>query len=307
MLNRIRRLRARLAQAVEQRQRTAAVAATLQHYGELARAVEFDQLYLFLSFDCDTDLDIDVVERLHAYLASLGIRATYAVPGTQLEKGASTYLRVARAGGEFINHGGRPHAEWHDDQWVGTTFYEQMSATEVVADIERGHAIVSDIIGQAPVGFRAPHFGCYQSNEQLARLHQTAAKLGYRYCSTTIPRFGLERGPAFASSGLLEFPCSGSAPHPETLLDSWTYLTDRRHYTLGEEYYSLVAATLAHYRKHAIPGVLTWYADPCHAFGQAPFHRAMELLARSGILSVTGTELANLVHKQAPQLVAQSN
>ena len=304
MLNRVRQLRARMAQSRQRRQQAAANDALLRHYGELARAAGFERLYLFLSFDCDTDLDIAVVERLHAYLASLGICATYAVPGSQLEKGAQTYRRVAAAGGEFMNHGGRPHAEWQIDQWVGTTFYDQMDADAVVADINNGHAIVADVIGQAPAGFRAPHFGCYQNAEQLARLHHTAAALDYRYCSTTIPRYGLERGPAYASAGLLEFPCSGSAAYPATLLDSWTYLEDRRHYRLGAEYYTLVAATLASYRRLAIPGVLTWYADPCHVFDQPPFHQAMELLSRAGVVAVTGMELANLVARQAPSLQA---
>lgn len=263
----------------------------LDAYVAAAHRLGLERPCLFLSFDCDTDLDADAAEEVHDFLASLGIKATYAVPGAQLLKSPDPYRRLAQRGAEFMNHGGLPHAEWREDHWVGITFYDSMMQGAVEADIRRGHEIVTEVIGRVPLGFRAPHFGCYQKPEQLARLHGTAANLGYQYCSTTIPSFGLTRGPAYETDGLLEFPCFGSARYPETILDSWTYLTDRKQYALGNEYLNLMIETVDFLAKNRVPAILTWYADPAHVVGQRPFYEAMKHIAASGIVSYTGSDL----------------
>ncbi|RLJ67997.1 polysaccharide deacetylase family protein [Sulfurisoma sediminicola] len=267
----------------------------LDDYVAAARKLGLERPCLFLSFDCDTDLDADAAEEVHDFLESLGIKATYAVPGAQLLKSPAPYRRLAERGAEFMNHGGLPHAEWREDQWAGITFYDSMTPEAVEADIRRGHEIVTEVIGRAPLGFRAPHFGCYQKPQQVDLLHRTAASLGYRYCSTTIPSFGLKFGPAYETHGLVEVPCFGSARYPETILDSWTYLTDRKSYALGDQYLELMTETVEMFLDRQIPAVLTWYADPCHVLDQPPFIRAMELLAKSGVASVAGAELAALV------------
>jgi hypothetical protein len=269
--------------------------AAFERYTSAARALGLDGLYLFLSFDCDTDLDIAAVLEVHAFLAKNGIKATYAVPGAQLERGAETYRKLAMAGAEFMNHGGRPHAEWRDDHWVGITFYNEMTEDAVVDDIRRGHAIVTEVIGKPPLGFRAPHFGCYNDPGQVDTLHRTAAALGYEYASTTIPRYGLEYGPGYLTHGLVELPCFGSFRNPATILDSWTYLTDRKKYALGSDYYELWAETLRCLTEQRIPALLTWYADPCHVLGQQPFVKAIELASRTGIRSMTGAEAAGML------------
>ena len=269
--------------------------ARFDRYQTAARRAGIDRLYLFLSFDCDTDLDAEVVEELHCFLTSHGITATYAVPGMQLEKAAAVYGRLAAGGAEFMNHGGLPHAEWREDRWVGRTFYDSMATEAVVVDIRRGHEMVTAVTGVAPAGFRAPHFGCFQKPEQVALMHRTAAELGYGYCSTTLPSMGLAKGPAYLSQGIVEFPCFGSIRNPDTLLDSWTYLTDRVTYKLGADYYRLFEETVNAMLDRRMPGVLTWYADPAHVLGQAPFMKAIEWLAKKEVTSVTGRQLLGIV------------
>jgi peptidoglycan/xylan/chitin deacetylase (PgdA/CDA1 family) len=267
----------------------------LENYITAARKLGLNRPYLFLSFDCDTDLDASAAEGVHEFLESLGIKATYAVPGAQLLRLPEPYQRLAMRGAEFMNHGGLPHAKWNGDQWVGMTFYDSMLPEEAEADIWRGHEIVSEVIGRVPVGFRAPHFGCYQKPEQIDLLHRTAASLGYRYCSTTLPSFGLKYGPAYETHGILEIPCLGSIRNPETILDSWTYLTDRKNYMLGDEYFDLMVETVDVFVKQQLPVVFTWYADPCHVLNQPPFIKAVEYLAKIGVVSVTGAELVEIV------------
>lgn len=270
----------------------------LKDYGRKARAAGFDRLYLFLSFDCDTDLDIAASADLHGFLSGLDIEMTMAVPGTQMRNGAEVYGALAAKGVEFMNHGFLPHADWSDDRYVSITFYHEMSDADVAADIRNGHETVARITGRAPNGFRAPHFGLYQEPGQLALVHRTARELGYRYCSTTIPAEGHRHGPAFDAGGIMELPTFGSVRAPTTILDSWTYLTDRRDYVLGQNYAELMIETVDTMLAEEIPGILSWYADPCHVAGQEPFLRAMRHIAAKGVPSVSGSEAAAMAGTQ---------
>ena len=266
----------------------------LTAYGAKAKAAGVHELLLYLSFDCDTDEDIEAAVELDAWLRQRGVVASYAVPGAQLRKGAVTWRQLADSGSPFLNHGGLPHAEWQGDRYRSITFYDQMGDAAVVADIEEGHRINTEVLGRPPEGFRAPHFGCFQRPDQLALVHRTARRLGYAYCSTTIPSFGLAHGPRVLVDGLVELPCFGSWRYPETILDSWTYLADRRQYRLTDTYAELFVETIDSMRAAKIPGVLTFYADPSHVLGQAPFQRAIEHVVSAGVPSVTGMQLARI-------------
>ena len=268
--------------------------AVFAHYREKAAACGLSGVTLFLSFDCDTDWDFEVVEPLDSFLAERNIAVTYAVPGAQLERGRDFYRAVAAREREFMNHGAWPHAEWRQDQdqYVPITFYQEHSPEEVSADIRRGHQIVQDVTGQTAVGFRAPHFGSFQSANDLALIYRTIEELGYAYASTTVPEKGLIHGPAYRDGGIVELPTFGSARAPLTILDTWTHLTDRRRYMLGDAYYELFVETLDVLTGNDIPALLTWYGDPSHAWQQAPFMKAMDLIASRGIPTVSGREAA---------------
>lgn len=263
-----------------------------REYRQACKTLGIDRLYLFLSFDCDTDFDIPVIAPLNKYLSERGIVATYAVPGTQLIRGRDEYGALARSGVEFMNHGARPHAKWEDDRYVPVTFYQEMPENEIVADIEGGHEIVCDVTGQIPVGFRAPHFGGFQSKENLDLIYRTIASLGYRYASTTNPDKGLARGPAYRERKIIEFPIFGSVRNPAIILDSWTHLTDRHRYALGSHYFELFAETIDWLVAEKMPGILTWYVDPSHVWQQKPFDDAIDLIARHDIASLGGQALA---------------
>jgi len=264
-------------------------------YSEAARNVGLRESLLFLSFDCDTDLDADVVVDLHKFLLELGIKSSYAVPGAQLEKHPDPYRELAAMGAEFMNHGARAHAVWDSDRWVGVTFYSEMDRDEVVRDIIEGDRIVRETLGIEPLGFRAPHFGSFQKSEDLQLIYRTVQELGYTYCSTTTPALGLREGPVLFRGGLVEIPCFGSIRNPETILDSWTYLVDKINYRLKDEYAELFEETLRVCQEQEIPAIFNWYADPCHVAGQSAFLKSMELIKEQRIRSLTGSEIAELV------------
>lgn len=263
-------------------------------YFARAREVGLKEPTLFLSFDCDTDPDIKLVGEVHDFLTRLGIKATYAVPGAQLERGTAEYRALSDRGAEFMNHGQAPHAEWREDRYVSITWYHEMSAEEVEADIRAAHVTIEQLIGQTPRGFRAPHFGLYREPEQLAIIRRVSRALGYKYCSTTVPDVALENGPAFIADGVVELATLGSARAPTVLHDTWTYLTDRKVYALGDEYAELFIETVDAFANAGEPALLTWYGDPSHVAGQRPFERAMEHFAKRGFASLYGSEAAAL-------------
>ncbi|QWG25093.1 polysaccharide deacetylase family protein [Bradyrhizobium sediminis] len=268
--------------------------AVFKLYASRAASLGLHRPVLFLSFDCDTDLDPPATIEVMKLLDGLGIKATFAVPGVQLERGAEIYREVAQRGCEFMNHGHLPHAEWRDDRYVGITFYEDMPVGAVEADIRKGHETVTRLIGRPPEGFRAPHFGHFKQPHQLALLHRLAHELGYRYCSTTLPEYALIHGPAPLINQVVELPAFGSVRAPTSILDSWTHLSDRRSYALAPTYAELMIETVDRLLAAKMPALLTWYADPAHVAGQAPFERAMRHIASCGIQSLSGRETAAL-------------
>ena len=265
--------------------------AQLISYAARARAQGLDRLLLYLTFDCDTDEDAAAALELDPWLRSRGIRAAYAVPGAQLTGAAASYRRLNAAGAEFLNHGYRPHAEWRQDCYVPITFYDQLAAGDVEADIRKAHATVSEVLGNVPRGFRAPHFGSFQAPHQLELIYRTVRELGYIYCSTTVPQAALDRGPVIDCGGVYEIPLFGSYLAPTAILDSWTYLEDRKTFRLGTEYFDLFRDTVSFMLERNLPGVLAYYADPAHVIGQKPFFDAMDIIVRQNIPSVTAEEL----------------
>lgn len=256
-------------------------------YAELCRRQGFDRLCFILSFDCDTPLDVAAADRLDPQLRSLGIRTSYAVPGSQLIQGDATYRRLAEAGAAFINHGYRPHAEWRETRYWAVTDYAALSEDDVVADIRRGHETVCDVIGRPPLGFRAPHFGSYQSPAQREVIYRTVRPLGYRFCSGTLPDDALAAGPILWSGGMAEFPLTGSLREPRTILDSWNYLINRETYVLSEDYELLFRETVDFFAANDLPGLINWYVDPAHVVDQPPFHRAIRYLLDAGAVSLS--------------------
>jgi len=273
--------------------------ALLAAYAAKARAQGFDRLLLYLTFDCDTDEDAAAALELDPWLRSRGIRGAYAVPATQLVRARDAYRRLAEAGAEFLNHGYVPHAEWREDRYVPITFYDQLPAAEVVADIRRAHAAVAETVGRTPRGFRAPHFGSFQGSEQLALIYWTARELGYLYCTTTVPQAALDHGPVIDRGGMYEIPLFGSRYSPTSILDSWSYLEDRKRFRLGGEYFDLFRDTLRFMLDHDLPGVLAYYVDPAHVIGQKPFLDAMEMITQQRVPSVTADEVIAVARRAA--------
>jgi hypothetical protein len=252
----------------------------LSAYRRRARAAGLTRLEFILSFDCDTEADIAAAEDVHRRLASLGIVASYAVPGELLRQGATAYRRIAETGAEFLNHGDRHHMylDPATARYESCFFYDEEPKSAVEADIVGGDRAVTDVIGRKPAGFRTPHFGTFQRESELRFLHSVLGRLGYAYSTSTTPGFGLCYGPVFGRYGLPEIPVSGRGSDPFTILDSWSCFA-RPDRVLGPDDYAREAIALAEALADG-PGLINYYADPSHVAGQPMFFEAMAQLVR---------------------------
>jgi hypothetical protein len=252
----------------------------LMSYRAKAAQVGLDRLYLVLSFDCDTPEDIAVACEVHERLLQLGICASYAVPGALLQEGSDVYQHIAATGAEFLNHGGRSHTYFDTQrgEYRSNFFYDQQPREVLKRDIEEGDRIVTEVIGTKPAGYRTPHFGTFQRPDQIRFLHEVLRGLQYTYSTSTTPLAGLRYGPAFRRFGLMEFPVSGQGSNPVSILDSWGCFRapDR---TLAAADYRREALAMARLLASG-PGILNFYADPCHIVGQPIFFETMAELAR---------------------------
>jgi len=233
-------------------------------------------LFLVLSFDCDTDEDAEVAWEVQQRLNDMGVYPVYAVCGELLRRSAPVYRRIADSGSEFINHGGRQHTEIDPDTGLYRScfFYDRLPRETIREDILAGDQAVREVIGRPPSGFRAPHFGTFQAREDLRFQHELGQALGYRYCTTTLPEWGLRRGPLFKDFGLYEFPVSGRGSAMDVILDSWCCFQapDR---ILGPDDYLREATHALSLYAHGGAGVLNYYADPCHVAAQPRFFEAV--------------------------------
>lgn len=251
---------------------------TRRRYQSLAASEGMRSSYFVLSFDCDTEKDIEVVESVHRRLADLGICPSYAVPGQLLELGSSAYRAIAATGAEFINHGYLSHTDYLPETrgYVSTLFYDQISPDEVVTDIRRGHQACEDVLGVIPEGFRTPHFGTYQRAAHLDQLYSTLADLGYRYSSSTTPASALWKGAVHhAGNGIIEIPVSGCFDFPMRILDSWGFRFSPTRTFNAQDYVTQFDRLVSWLTSPGNVGILNIYADPSQVYDWDAFFECM--------------------------------
>jgi len=243
-----------------------------RRYRRLAAQEGFRDLFLVLSFDCDTKEDADNVLKVHERLRDMGVSPVYAVPGEILNKDVATYGRIAESGGEFINHGYKDHTYFDTarGRYASCFFYDQQPRETVRDDIIAGDRNLRATLGVEPKGFRAPHFGTFQKPEQLRFQHGVLKELGYTFSTSSLPLYAYRFGPAFREFGLLELPVSGMGSRPLRILDSWTcFEAPGRRFT-PDDFVREGRAAADNFRSLGI-GLLNFYADPSHIHSNPEF------------------------------------
>lgn len=272
-------------------------------YAERARELSITQPLVLLSFDSDTDQDAEASQKLFARLSALNIPATFAVPGAQLEKGAAIYQALKDQGAQFVNHGGGPHTEFRQGRYWSVGFYNQMSPLDVRADIRKGHRIFESVLGQAPQGFRAPHFGHFQKDQDLDLIHDELGKLGtYRFCSSSMSPRARRLGPVIPMNGLLEIPVTGTYAWPTRIFDSYGHLISKQDRRVTDLYAAKLSEALGQFREKEIPVLLNYYADPSHVADNSAYFEALEEAVDFGLRFVDFNQLLEMVNSEKVRL-----
>jgi len=258
------------------------------YYSYFAKRQGFKQSRFILSFDCDTEKDIAVVEDVHTRLGKLGITPVYAVPGQLLEKGKDVYCGLANRGVEFINHGYYSHCNFQaeSNSYISTFFYDQLTPEIIIDDIQRGHQSIINILGIKPTGFRVPHFGTFQKKENLKFLWTNLKTMGYKYSSSTLPLFGFLNGPLKqVDDDFYEIPLSGCYDFPLQILDSWGFRFAPLRNVTENDYGQQFGKMTSFFTKTGSFGLFNIYADPSQIYDWPIFFNCMELVSNISISS----------------------
>ncbi len=249
--------------------------------------------YFILSFDCDTEKDIEVVDEVHQRLNKYGINPSYAVPGELLKLGSDVYSGLKKNGAEFINHGYLSHTSYIEKNrsYISTLFYDQLTNDEVKEDIIKGHHNFIDVLGEEPLGFRTPHFGTYQRPDQMKFLYSVLTDLNYSFSSSTTPVTGMWNGPVQKKySGILEFPVSGSYDYPARILDSWGFRFSPTRRLNEKDYFEQFRKMMIFFADPNTSGVFNIYADPSQVYDWEVFFECMSMTS-----DLTNTSFSGLV------------
>lgn len=270
-----------------------------QRVSDLARVQGLTKTHFILSFDCDTEQDIAVVERLNLRLRELGICPVFVVPGELLLHGRDVYRNIAATGGEFLNHGYKIHTVFNPTigSYKSTYFYDSRDLAAVRRDIERGHESYVEVLGKEPLGFRTPHFGTFQKREEIDFIHRTLSRLGYQFSSSTVPLAAFKGGPLVrGTQGVVEIPLTGCFHYPHLLLDSWAFRNapDRR-FPEGQ-YLEEVEALIDFFDGGTKPGLINLYVDPGPVAEWDIFFQAMKRLAPLNTGSYAGLLTSQGLH-----------
>lgn len=256
----------------------------------------FNQSYLILSFDCDTDEDMTVAWEVHAKLQNIGITPVYAIPGALLKKGEKIYKKIFETGAEFINHGGREHTYFDTKHHRHTScfFYNQQSFEILREDVFLGHQTLQDVLGITPKGWRTPHFGTFQKPEQLNFLYSVLQEMNYRFSSSTIPEMAYQNGPMYKKNGIVEIPVTGIYSEPFNIMDTWAYFAAPDRMKMPHDYLK-TTEKLSQFASQN-PLLINIYADPSHIHNQPEFFEAMHILSKM-TENINYTQLLEITHE----------
>jgi len=246
-------------------------------YTESAKNCGLNEIYLILSFDCDTQEDINVLKDLNNKLIKMDIKPIYAIPGELLLSNRSIVKSVRDAGAEFINHGYKIHTQFDKKNsfYIPNFFYDKLDKKVIENDIKEGDKAIRKVLKLQPIGFRTPHFGTFQSKSHLSYLYKLLKQLDYKFSSSTSPDKSFFKGPIFKSSGIFEIPVSGCGSKPFDILDSWSFTCPYPKKT-SEDYLNEALKVKNLITKRGV-GILNFYSDPSHVINDLNFWKAVNI------------------------------
>ena len=230
-----------------------------------------------LILDCDTDLDIKVVEDVVAKLKSIDIIPLLAVPGELLLRGSEVYRNLMNNGIEFLNHGFVQHTSVDAQRahYTSSFFYDQLTREDVIEDIRKGHETLVTEFGFHPTAFRTPHFGTFCKLEDLEFLHEVISDLNYEFSTSSTPGYFLKKGYFWKSkNSIWEIPVTGCPTWPLGIPDSYNFrFAPARKFS--ESDYVHEVTKLSKFLVQKTVRRINIYVDPSQVYDWPDFFKAM--------------------------------
>lgn len=229
-----------------------------------------------LSFDCDKNTDIEVMERLLTILSDNHIIANFAIPACYIKDHLSLMKNAISSGHELLNH-----SFSHPNNFVN------LSLDAIKKEIQMADLKYKDLLSYQLQGFRAPHFGWfYYDGQKLFNLFEYLSKMHYRYSSSTVLTWFLF--PPFKTKKYIlnnihfrEFPLSPSPIRPFEAFDSYYFFKDYRSsqmvpFRTIKYFLNLFSRVIYKSIKYNIP--LNIYLDPQDVIKNNLIHQIIELM-----------------------------
>mgnify|MGYP001290122172 FL=1 len=177
----------------------------------------------FVSFDFETQKDVDLIERLTNKLLKSNIIPYYAIPGELIKENKKVFRKISKKC-TIINHGYKIHTEFDKilNKNKSICSYCDFTKNEITKDVTDGHEAIKNFCNQVPKIFRAPHFGEYSENKSLDFIYNILDDLNYTYSSSTTPIYSLINSPIFKNKNILEMCSSSFIENPLQIIDSWS-------------------------------------------------------------------------------------
>ena len=191
-----------------------------------------------------------------------------------------------------MNHGGAPHTKFEGGKFKSVNFYNHQSSENVIKDINKGHAILNEVLSITPVGFRAPHFGSFENFSDLRLIYQTINSLNYKYASTTTPLNIIKFYRDDTKLKIREYPVTGDFFSPFKILDSWEHCENQFiNPRITETYFHAIKNTVSKLVINGLVGHINIYCDPSHVVGSRYFNEIFEVMQKFEIPHMSFDEL----------------
>ncbi len=186
-----------------------------------------DHSIFIISFDFETQRDIETIRKLTRQLNFSRIKPFYAIPGELIESNIDV-LKSLSNDFTFVNHGYKVHTEYcrKEKKNFSTILYSKLKNNDIRSDIKKAHEVIKSNFGIDCKLFRTPHFGEFCEKRNMDIVYETLKNLDYKFSFSTTPIYSLLKKPIFNEMDITEIPCNAYLDNPSQIIDSWSSNVD---------------------------------------------------------------------------------
>lgn len=202
-------------------------------------------VYVMLSLDCDTYNDSYALKQINQVLDSYDIKVSIAATAKLVEKNVCLYDNFLSSGHELVNHGYSLHSGVDEaGRTYSTFFYNDVDWKFIQDEIEQAQRTYYNLFGFYPVGFRAPHFGVFQGQNEVLKLYEILKSTGFDYSSSVMVYNMLKNSWNFFSNDVIEIPVTNRVELPYSVIDSYSLVYNKGYNKRKNKFYNAL--------KHAV-------------------------------------------------------